>query len=175
MHDQIHSGLESEVKTTIRIRPAVPADAEAMAALILELAAYERLTHEAAPDADMLRIHLSATGYPRCEALIAETGDKRAVGFALFFYNYSTFLTRWGIYLEDLYVQPAFRGQGAGYALFKRVAETAVERKCGRLEWSVLDWNEPAISFYRKLGARPMDEWTVMRLAGDDLLRVGRP
>jgi len=155
------------------IRPAGPADAETLVSLILELAEYERLTHEAVPDAEALRKHLAPEAQPRCEALIAEQ-DGQPIGFALYFHNYSTFLTRWGIYLEDIYVKPAYRGKGTGFALLKRVAEIAVERGCRRLDWAVLDWNEPAIAFYRKLGARPMDDWTTMRLTGEALEKLGR-
>lgn len=147
------------------VRHAGPDDAEVLVSLILELAEYERMTDEAEPDADALRKHLAPDANPRCDALLAEddaTGE--AVGFALFFQNYSTFLSRWGIYLEDLYVKPSFRGQGIGFALLKRVADVADERGCRRLEWSVLNWNQLAIDFYRRLGARSMDDWTTMRL-----------
>jgi GNAT superfamily N-acetyltransferase len=156
------------------IRPAVPSDAGVLASLILELAAYEKLTHEAIPDPAVLGLHLAQDASPRIEALIAEDNEANPIAFALFFPNYSTFLTRWGIYLEDLYVRPAYRGQGIGFALLKRVAEIAVERECGRMEWAVLDWNEPAIQFYRRLGAKPMDDWTTMRLTGEALADLGK-
>ena len=158
-----------------RIREATPDDAETLVALILELADYEKLRHEARPDPEALRAHLHPDASPRCEALLAEdpaTGE--ALGFALFFANYSTFLTRWGIHLEDIYVRPAYRGRGIGFALLKRVAEIAVARGAKRLEWQVLDWNEPALRFYRKLGARPMREWITMRLSGEALERLGQ-
>ena len=100
--------------------------------------------------------------------------DGEGVGFALFFHNFSTFLGRPGIYLEDLYVRPAMRGRGIGKALLAHLARLAVERRCGRLEWSVLDWNEPSIAFYRSLGARPMEEWSVYRLTGEALEALGR-
>lgn len=158
----------------VKIRPATPADAETIVSLILELADYEKLRHEAAPDASALRGHLSPESVPHVEALIAEDEEVGAVGFALYFHNYSTFLSRFGIYLEDLYVRPDFRGEGIGFALLKRVAELAVERGCGRMEWAVLNWNEPAIEFYHRLGAKPMDEWTVMRLTGDALQTLGK-
>lgn len=158
----------------VHIRPAQPEDAETLVALIRELADYERLTHEARPDAAALHDHLRPEAQPRCEALLAEdAGTGEAVGFALYFANYSTFLTRWGIYLEDLYVKPSRRGLGIGFALLQRVAEIAVARGCRRLEWSVLDWNELALRFYRQLGAEPMDEWTTMRLSGPALEALG--
>lgn len=155
------------------IRNATPDDAEALASLIRELAEYEKLTHEAQPDVRALREHLAEGDGPRCEALLAEARTSgRAVGFALFFPNYSTFLTRWGIYLEDLYVQPEARGQGIGFALLREVARIAHARGCERLDWSVLDWNALAIGFYEKLGARPMSDWTTMRLSGEALRRL---
>ena len=155
------------------IRPATPDDAEMLAGLIHELAAYEKLTHEAEPDVRALREHLGAEAAPRCEALLAEDRTSgRAIGFALFFPNYSTFLTRWGIYLEDLYVQPEARGRGVGFALLQAVARIAAERGCERLDWSVLDWNRLAIGFYEKLGAKPMNDWTTMRLSGAALRRL---
>jgi GNAT superfamily N-acetyltransferase len=109
---------------------------------------------------------------PYAEVLIGEE-DGEAAGFAIFFHNFSTFLGRPGIYLEDLFVRPDHRGKGYGRALLARLAKIALERDCGRLEWAVLDWNEPAIGFYRKLGARPNDDWTVFRLAGDALRDLG--
>ena len=142
--------------------------------LILDLADYERLRHEAVPDAEALRAHLDPAAQPRCEAFLAENEEGSAIGFALFFHNYSTFLTKFGVYLEDLFVVPAYRGCGIGFALFQRVAEVAVERGCGRLEWAVLDWNTPAITFYERLGAEPLDDWTTMRLTGDALQELGR-
>ena len=161
-------------RSTITIRPATPDDAETIAGLIRELAAYEKLAHEAQPDVRALRAHLGAGDGARCEALLAERQTSgQAVGFALFFSNYSTFLTRWGIYLEDLYVQPETRGQGVGFALLQEIARIAYERGCGRLEWSVLDWNELALDFYQKLGAQPMSDWTTMRLTGDALRILG--
>ena len=154
-------------------RPATPDDAETLVELIRELADYEKLAYEAAPDVRALHSHLGAEAAPRCEALLAEERTSgQAVGFALFFPNYSTFLTRWGIYLEDLYVRPEARGQGVGFALLKEVARIAAERGCERLDWSVLDWNEPAIRFYEKLGAEPMSDWTAMRLSGAALRRL---
>ena len=146
------------------IRPAMPSDAPTLVQLILELAEYEKLLDEAHPDADALRRQLAPDAQPRCDALIAETDDGTPAGFALFFPNYSTFLTNFGLYLEDLYVRPDYRGQGIGFALLQRVAQIADERDCQRLDWAVLDWNTPAIEFYEQLGAVPLDDWTTMRL-----------
>jgi GNAT superfamily N-acetyltransferase len=151
----------------VTIRAATEADLATIEALIRALSVYERMADEVVMDAELLRKALF--GDPRhAEVLIAEE-DGEAAGFALFFHNFSTFVGRPGIYLEDLFVRPEHRAKGLGKALLKRLAEIAVERDCGRLEWAVLDWNEPAIGFYKKLGARPMDEWTVYRLAGDPL------
>jgi len=152
------------------IRPAEERDLDAILGLIRELAEYERLAHEAVADRDEVRRHLFGA-HPRAEVLIAEAGGE-TVGFALYFHNFSTFLGKPGIYLEDLFIRTAHRGRGYGKALLSKLASIAVERSCGRLEWSVLDWNEPAIGFYKRLGAGPMDEWTVYRLTGDALRRV---
>lgn len=156
----------------LAIRAAAPADVQAVHGLIRELADYEKLAHAVvASEGDL---HDALFGARPCaESLVAEAAG-RVVGFALFFTSYSTFVGRPGIYLEDLYVQPAARGRGIGKALLARLAAIAVERRCGRLEWSVLDWNAPAIGFYRSLGAQPMDEWTVYRLDGDALRALGR-
>ena len=144
------------------IRPATVDDCDTLASLIRELAVYEKLENEAkATAADLRRDLFGERVY--AEALIAEMGDQ-AVGFALFFSNYSTFKGRPGLYLEDLFVKPDYRGQGLGTRLLARIARLAVERGCGQFEWVVLDWNEPSIGFYRSLGARPMNEWTVFRL-----------
>ena len=156
---------------TISIRPAAPADLPLIAQLIRDLADYEKLAHEVRFDEAVLREKLFGPR-PYAEVLIGEL-DGAAQGFALFFHNFSTFEGKPGIYLEDLFVRPAARGSGLGKALLARLAALALERDCARLEWSVLDWNEPAIGFYRKLGARLMDEWTVMRVDGADLARLG--
>jgi GNAT superfamily N-acetyltransferase len=155
---------------SIRIRPAAQADVPLILRFIRELADYERLLHEVVATEDRLRETLFGAR-PAAEVVIAEDADE-ALGFALFFHNYSTFLAQPGIYLEDLYVRPEARGRGAGRALLGHLARLARERGCGRLEWWVLDWNESAIRFYRSLGARPMDEWTVFRLTGADLDRL---
>jgi GNAT superfamily N-acetyltransferase len=154
------------------IRPAAPGDVPAIARLIRALAEYERLAHEVVLDEGRLHEHLFGPR-PYCEALIAED-DGTAVGFALFFHNYSTFLAKPGIYLEDLFVLPEYRSRGHGKALLASLAKLAFERGCGRLEWAVLDWNEPAIGFYKSMGAISMDEWTVYRMTGDALKQLGR-
>jgi GNAT superfamily N-acetyltransferase len=153
------------------IRPATPDDADTLHALILELAEYERLLEEAraGSNPEALRRHLHPDARPRIEAFVAEAEEGQAVGFALFYHHYSTFHTNWGLYLEDLYVRPDRRGAGIGLALMRAVAATAVERGCVRMEWQVLDWNEPALDFYRQLGAHAMDDWTTMRLTGAPL------
>ncbi|MBI1913230.1 MAG: GNAT family N-acetyltransferase [Planctomycetes bacterium] len=149
------------------IRPAMIEDTPTICRLIRALAEYERLAQEVVLDEARLREHLFGPR-PFAEALLAEE-EGAAVGFALFFHNYSTFLGRPGLYLEDLFVVPEHRGKGHGKALLSAVARLAIERGCGRLEWSVLDWNEPALRFYRALGARPVDGWTVYRLTGEAL------
>jgi GNAT superfamily N-acetyltransferase len=151
----------------LRIDPAGPGDAALVVALVRELAEYERLLHEVriTPD-DVVRDLFGPRPY--AEAVVAREGDQ-AVGFALWFHNYSTFAGRPGLYLEDLYVRPAFRGRGHGEALLRYLARLAIERGCARFEWSVLDWNAPAIAFYRKLGAVAMDDWTVQRVTGPAL------
>jgi GNAT superfamily N-acetyltransferase len=148
----------------LSIRPAARADLPLIASLIRELADYERLSHEVRFDEAMLELHLFGER-PVAEVIIGEV-DAVAQGFALFFHNFSTFEGRPGIYLEDLFVRPDARGGGLGRALLAYLAGLAVERGCARLEWSVLDWNETAIGFYRKQGARPMDGWTLMRVDG---------
>jgi GNAT superfamily N-acetyltransferase len=157
------------------IRPARPGDVSDILGMIRELGEYERLAHEVVATPELLHRHLFET--PRAEALLA-LEDGRPVGFALFFHNFSTFLARPGLYLEDLYVKPEHRGRGHGRALLGRLAALARERGCGRMEWSVLDWNEPAIGLYRRLGAVPLSDWTVFRLAGpalDALAADGEP
>lgn len=148
----------------IAIRVAVEADLALIIGYINALADYERLRDEVRIERDTLRAHLFGAR-PMAEVLIAEL-DAAPVGFALFFHNFSTFEGRPGIYLEDLFVDPAARGAGAGRALLARLAQLALERGCARLEWAVLDWNTPAIKFYQSLGARSMDEWTINRVEG---------
>jgi GNAT superfamily N-acetyltransferase len=158
-----------------RIERASEGDVGSILMLIRGLAEYERLSHEVVATEALLRESLFGAR-PSAEVLLAHVVDGvdagKPVGFAVFFGTYSTFLARAGIYLEDIFVLPEWRGQGLGEQLFRRVAQIAVERRAGRMEWSVLDWNEPAINFYRKLGAQAMDEWTMQRLAGDALIRA---
>lgn len=151
----------------LEIRPARPDECNLVLGLIRELAEYEKLAHEVEATEERLRATLFSDP-PAAHCLIALV-DGRPVGFAIYFFNYSTFLARPGLYLEDLFVKPAHRGDGIGKALLLRLAKEANARGCGRMEWSVLDWNEPAIGFYRKLGAVPMSEWTVFRLTGPAL------
>jgi GNAT superfamily N-acetyltransferase len=155
---------------TPRIEPATEKDVPEILELIRALARYEKLEHLVVATEDGLRETLFGEP-PGAEVVLARLGAETA-GFALFFHNYSTFLGQRGIYLEDLYVHPRSRGQGCGAALLRHLARLAIERRCGRLEWAVLDWNEPAIGFYRRLGAEPMDDWTVYRLTGDALRRL---
>ena len=142
-------------------------DVDLILELIRELADYERLSHEVVADADTLRASLFGERLV-AEVVIAEI-DAEPVGFALFFHNISTFLGRPGLYLEDLFIRPAYRGRGVGKTMMRFLAQVARERGCARLEWSVLDWNKPAIEFYKGLGARALDEWTVYRVTGAEL------
>lgn len=154
----------------LKIRAAEPADVADIHRLVLELADYEKLTHEVTgTPADLLR-HLFDP-QPFAHALMAHV-DGEIAGFALYFPTYSTFLCRPGLYLEDLYVRLEFRRRGIGRALLVELARRAVAMGCGRLEWAVLDWNAPSIEFYKGLGARPQDEWTTFRLTGDALTRL---
>ena len=157
------------MSTGLRIRPAVADDAGLILRFIRELAIYEKA--EASVQTDEAGIRTSLFGADaKVQALVCERNGV-AIGYAVFFYNYSTWLGRNGIYLEDLYVSPEQRGCGAGKALLQHIARLAVAQGCGRFEWSVLDWNTPAIDFYRAAGALPQDEWTVYRLQGDALRR----
>src|SRR6266446_5037917 len=159
-----------EAATDFQIRLAERSDVPTILGLIRELAEYERAPDEVVATEDQLRENLFGT-HPAAEVLIGEE-DGAPVGFALFFHNFSTWMGRRGLYLEDLFVRPAMRGRGYGRALLVRLAQLARERECGRMEWAVLDWNEPAIQFYRKLGARPMDDWTVFRLNRDGIAKL---
>jgi GNAT superfamily N-acetyltransferase len=151
----------------LRIAPATERDVAVILSFIRKLADYEKLSHQVTATEDLLRQALFGER-PVAEVLIANVGEEPA-GFALYFHNFSTFLGRPGIYLEDLFVEPAQRGKGIGKALLIEIARIAKQRNCGRLEWAVLDWNRPAIDFYRGLGAVPLDDWTLFRVTGESL------
>lgn len=156
--------------TTIKIRPANADDSQLILGFITDLAIYEKAEEAViATESDIRDTLFGKDSTTR--ALICEL-DHQAVGFAVYFFNYSTWLGKHGLYLEDLYVSPEFRGSGAGKALLKHLAKIAVSKKCGRFEWSVLDWNEPAIGFYKSIGAEPQDEWVAYRLTGKALLEL---
>jgi len=157
----------------VPLRPATEADLDTIIELIHALAEYEREPEAVRLVPGELRRHLFGPR-PYAEVILAETGEGASAGFALFFHNFSTWEGKPGIYLEDLFVRPEFRGQGYGKALLAELARLAVERGCARLEWAVLDWNEPSIQFYRALGAAPMDEWTTYRLSGEALATLAR-
>ncbi|CAN5571581.1 GNAT family N-acetyltransferase [soil metagenome] len=152
---------------SFEIKPATVADVAVILQLIRELAEYERAPHDAIATEEGLREVLFGEN-PAAQVLLASEGEE-AVGFAVYFFNFSTWLGRPGLYLEDLFVRPEARGKGYGRALLERLAEIAQARGCGRMEWAVLDWNEPAIQFYRKLGAQQMEEWTVFRLTREGI------
>jgi GNAT superfamily N-acetyltransferase len=156
----------------IQIAPATPSDVPVLLELIRGLAEYEKLSAEVTATNEGLHAALFGA-HPVAEAILARLGDG-AVGFAVFFHNFSTFLGRPGIYLEDLFVLPEHRGKGIGKALLLHIAALAEERGCGRFEWAVLDWNKPAIEFYKSLGARAMDEWTIYRVTGEPLAALAR-
>jgi GNAT superfamily N-acetyltransferase len=160
------------MSTLHTLRPAAPADLSAIVGLITELAAYEKLSHMVVVTPESLHTHLFGPR-PVAEAVVGEV-DGCVVAFALFFTNFSTFLGQPGLYLEDLYVQPAHRGTGLGKALLQHLGALAVERGCGRFEWSVLDWNQPAIDFYRAMGATVMPDWRICRLSGPALMTFKR-
>lgn len=153
----------------ITLRQSRPDDAAAIYAMIYELAVYEKAPEAVVTTPDEIRETLFGEG-SKTEALIAEC-EGQIAGYAVFFTSYSTWLGRNGIYMEDLYISPAYRGLGAGKALLKHIAQLAVQRQCGRLEWSVLDWNQPAINFYLSIGALPQSEWVRYRLDGEALLK----
>ena len=153
--------------TGFEIRPATEADVSIILSFITKLAVYEKLAHEVVATEESIRKTLF--GGPKTAEVAIGYLTGKPVGFVLFFHNYSTFLGKPGLYIEDLFVDEDFRRRGFGRALLLYVARLAQERNCGRLEWSVLDWNEPAINFYKKLGAMPMSEWTVFRVTGANL------
>ncbi len=159
-----------ETSNSFQIRLATSDDVPVILALIRELAEYERAPNEVVATEEQLRQNLFGP-HTGAEVLIGEEAGE-PVSFALFFHNFSTWMGRRGLYLEDLFVRPAVRGKGYGRALLVRLAELARERDCGRMEWAVLGWNEPAIQFYLKLGARPNEEWTIYRLTRDGIARL---
>lgn len=158
------------VSPAFLVRPAQPSDVAHIHALIVELAVFEKLEHMVVATEALLHEGLFGA-HPSCEAIVGVEGDE-VVCFALFFHNFSTFLTRKGLYLEDLYVKQVHRGKGYGRQMLVRLAQIAVERGCGRFEWSVLDWNEPAIQFYKGVGADVMPEWRICRVTGDALTQL---
>jgi len=158
---------------SVRIEPAHPQHAAVLLSLVRELARFEKLEHQVVASEEQLRQELGAAR-PVIEACLAWDGEQ-AVGFALFFHNFSTFLGRRGLYLEDLYVVPAARRRGVGRALISHLASVAVARGCGRFEWAVLDWNRHAIDFYRSIGAELLSDWRICRVTGDALGRLALP
>ncbi len=154
----------------LKIRPAQPEDIDTIFELILGLAKYEQLTEQVTGSSDLLRSHLFGTK-PYAESIVAEL-DTKIVGFGLFFHTYSTFLTQPGLHLEDVFVLPEYRRQGIGKALMIAVAKIAFDRGCGRLEWSVLDWNQPAIEFYQSLGATILPDWKTCRMTAATLAEI---
>jgi GNAT superfamily N-acetyltransferase len=159
-----------ETSNEFTIRPAQVEDVPIILQLIRDLAAYERAPDEVIATEEQL-VEVLFGERPAADVLLVFEGES-PVGFAVYFYNFSTWLGRPGLYLEDLFVKPEKRGKGYGRALLVELAKIARERGCGRMEWAVLNWNEPAINFYRSLGAKPMDEWTVFRLTGDEIARL---
>lgn len=149
------------------IRPATPSDVAHIHSMIVELAVFEKLEHLVVATEALLHEGLFGAK-PSCEAIVGEENGQ-VVAFALFFHNFSTFLTKKGLYLEDLYVRESHRGKGYGTAMLKHLAQIAVERNCGRFEWSVLDWNEPAINFYKSMGAAILPDWRICRVTGESL------
>ena len=164
------AGSETIVDMTLKIEPATEGDLPAIVHLVRQLAVYEKLEHAVTASQDDFRQALFGTER-NTHALMA-FADDAAIGFALYFHTFSTFLGKRGIYLEDLYVEPEYRGRGIGRALLKRLAIIAKKQQCGRMEWSVLTWNQPSIDFYHRLGAITLDEWRIFRLQGDALERL---
>lgn len=156
-----------EKSTALVIKKACKSDTPLILSFIKQLAEYERMSDDVVATEELLEEVLFGNS-PSAEVVLAYYNNEPA-GFAIYFFNFSTFVGRPGLYLEDLFVKPQLRGKGIGKALLIHLAKIAVEKKCGRFEWSVLDWNEPAINFYKSLGARPMDEWTVFRIDGEKL------
>lgn len=169
---QLSSQSSPSSSPSFSLRSPTPADTPNIFQLIQGLAEYEKLAHAVTGSADLLHEHLFGDR-PKAEVILAEV-EGTTVGFALFFYTYSTFLTKPGLYLEDLFVQPEYRGLGIGKALLSKLAQRAVEQDCGRLEWSVLDWNEPAIGFYQRMGADVLPDWRICRVTGDRLVTLAQ-
>ena len=161
------------VSNAFSIRPAQPSDVAHIHGMIVELAVFEKLEHMVVATEAMLHEGLFGA-HPACEAIVGEENGE-VVTFALFFHNFSTFLTKKGLYLEDLYVKQAHRGKGFGKQMLVKLAQLAVERNCGRFEWSVLDWNEPAINFYKAMGADILPDWRVCRVTGAALTQLAAP
>jgi GNAT superfamily N-acetyltransferase len=164
--------MNTDDNSGFTVRKATKEDCTLILQFIKELAAYEKLLHEVIADVATLEKNLFGEN-PYAKVIIGEVNGE-PVGFALYFHNFSTFLGKPGIYLEDLYIKPEFRGKGFGKKLLAHLAKLAIELGCGRLEWWVLDWNEPAINFYKSLGAQPMDEWTVNRVTGEALEKLAK-
>ncbi len=164
--------FKKDVPLDVTIRPGGEADCALILQFIRELAEYERLAHCVVVSEEALREHLFGAS-PRAEVLIAQVA-REPVGFALYFHNFSTFLGQPGLYLEDLYVRPEFRGRGIGGTFLAALAGIAIERGCGRMEWAVLDWNQPAIDFYDSLGARQLNDWIMTRISGEALRELAR-
>lgn len=165
-------GNETMRDMTLRIEPATERDLPAIAHLVRQLAHYEKLEHAMVASQDDFRQALF--GAERNAYALMAFADDAPVGFALYFFNFSTFLGKRGIYLEDIYVEPGHRGRGIGSALLKRLAGIAKEQNCGRMEWSVLTWNQPSIDFYHRLGAVTLDDWRIFRLHGEPLEQLGK-
>ncbi|MHB8851733.1 MAG: GNAT family N-acetyltransferase [Ignavibacteriaceae bacterium] len=159
--------MENQLKEKLVIREATKKDVSLILSLIKELAVYEKLLHEVVATEDQLTEMLF--GQKKYAEVLIANYDNENAGFALFFHNFSTFLGKPGIYLEDLYVKPQLRGKGIGKSLLLSLVKLAKERNCGRVEWAVLNWNEPSIKFYKSLGAKPMNQWTVYRLSEDEI------
>jgi GNAT superfamily N-acetyltransferase len=166
----VRQNLEKTMPEPLTLRDATISDTFLIVSLIKELAAYEKLSHECHASEALIEQWLFGT-QPRAKALIAEWNGAQA-GFALYFYNFSTFLSKPGIYIEDIFVRPEYRRKGIAQEIFRFLACKAVKEGCGRLEWWVLDWNQEAINFYQTLHAKPMDEWTVQRIEGDALIKL---
>ncbi|MEO0488704.1 MAG: GNAT family N-acetyltransferase [Cyanobacteria bacterium J06659_2] len=165
--------IQSQSRPPVNIQPATPADVPTLFALVQALADYEKLAHEVTGTPEALHQNLFGDR-PYAEAILARI-EGEVAGFALFFHNFSTFLMQPGLYLEDLFVLPDFRRYGVGTALLTHLAELALARGCGRFEWSVLDWNQPAIAFYQRMGAEIKSEWQVCRVSGEALTQFGQP